>query len=161
LFFGNKDGTLTASPLAANGPGGVIAFGDVDGDGNTDVVGGPSWQVAIAYGDGKGNFTMQQYPGVLNGANTVLIDVNADGRLDIVGASGGGNYQDASMGVSLNKGNRRFDISSRYKSFFQYNPDTWAKIYPVDMNSDGVTDLIMPADDNGSGIRVFYIGCGK
>jgi hypothetical protein len=82
--------TLTPPPTGS--PIANIAFGDVNGDGNTDILVSlvePSG-AAIYLGDGQGGFVYGSTLSVLGDATSALIaDVNGDGIADIEITSGG------------------------------------------------------------------------
>lgn len=94
--FGNADllfvpntgtggfGTSSRIPGTAGVQG--IDAGDVDGDGDADVVGMTTSEVRIRLGDGRGGFTAGgTYPLSLGGqVEPRLLDVDGDGDLDIV-----------------------------------------------------------------------------
>lgn len=65
-----------------------VAFGDVDGDRNLDVV-EKIGLLAVVRGNGDGSFAAQQYYDVdVSFKDTGVADANGDGHLDIV--EGGG-----------------------------------------------------------------------
>ncbi len=91
-----RNGVATRTPIARwSGKFGItgVASGDIDGDGKLDLVyttyGGPEKrEIAALIGDGKGNFSRATLDGVTAPRNATydltLVDVNGDGRPDIV-----------------------------------------------------------------------------
>ena len=111
--------TFVASADPALFPGPPV--GDVDGDGDLDVIirAPDVLHVRTALNDGTGQFEL--LPAVLNsGTQTRLADVNGDGRLDLLG-----------QGVALGFGDGRFaspDLGLPYGE-------------PADVDGDGDLDL--------------------
>lgn len=80
------DGTFAAPRRIAGTAGSQsVAAGDVDGDGDQDLVTMTARQAIVALGDGTGSFTVAgTYPLTLGGqVQAILLDVTGDGRLDI------------------------------------------------------------------------------
>ncbi len=121
-----------------------IAHGDFDGDGHTDLALGvvdPDALVVLR-GDGKGAFETLQSPasGLRLGALHAA-DVDADGRLDLVGAN-----LDRLV-VYRNVGAGRFAIAGEAPLL----PATHT-IVPADFDEDGRLDVATIAD---TGVRIF------
>ena len=124
------------------------AAADVDGDGDTDVVGFVDGVTSRLYrNDGAGRFTESTISSVSH-FRLVLADVNQDGAPDIVhnrNNAGGGR-------ILLNDGNGNFsdagiEIGGPSRPEFEYYG-----IFPADVDGDGDVDLVTQA--NG-GFHVF------
>lgn len=83
--------------LQANDAGGrphYLATGDIDGDGQTDVLLGDGGGFRLYLNPGAGkrgqDWPVQIVDRQPGGTNVVLADLNGDGRLDVVGANGHG-----------------------------------------------------------------------
>lgn len=63
-------------------------FGDVDGDGNVDMVVSANGSLRVFLNDGRGRFSRATYAYTVSGAGLVLGDLNGDGRLDFMYTNG-------------------------------------------------------------------------
>jgi hypothetical protein len=119
------------------GGAGAVAIGDVDGDGNPDLI---TNGVTVWYGDGKGGFPRRRdwfndAPG-----NIILTDFDGDGRSDIVLAGGGAQVMTGDrVTVLYNRGGdfSGAPVSSVYT--LSYVPG----IDSADLNRDGIPDLVL------------------
>jgi hypothetical protein len=150
------------SPFAV-GPGPYpLALGDLDADGNVDMVVtstgfrnglGP---VAVSgltalFGDGRGGFRRSEIP--LRTGHTWFVaigDVNGDRKLDLVATHG----EDRLLSVLLGDG--RGSFTERSGSPFDLGQRAWYVGF-VDLNRDGNRDLVAAAD---SGVRAL-LGDGR
>ena len=93
VALGDGSGTFgpeTLYPMAGNTA--HLDVGDVDGDGNIDIVAAnfianpsaPTGNISILYGDGAGSFTTGEVIAVSFGLSVELADINEDSNLDIV-----------------------------------------------------------------------------
>ncbi len=131
-----------------------VATGDVNGDGKADLVaalqgssnaGCQTNAVAVLLGLGTGKFKKAAYypTGSTTQEQTVyLVDVNGDGKLDIVTGNA-----DGSISVLLNKGNGTYSagtLNTSLTSIFQYG----VSLTFADFNGDGKMDIAVTAAAN-------------
>jgi len=156
INLGSSHGVLGATSLitpgtCANNYVEWVATGDVNGDGKADLVatlqdasfaGCQNNTVAVLEGLGTGKFKAAAYYPTGSTAQELfvyLVDVNGDGKLDIVTGNA-----DGSISVLLNKGNGTFDpgvLNTGLTSVFRYGIDlTFA-----DFNGDGKIDIAASA----------------
>lgn len=81
-MFGQKDEAVQA-----------LAAGDIDQDGDMDLIAGADGSNILYINDGRGQFTRQIIPGENDTYGVALGDMNGDGLLDIVFANSGGANQ--------------------------------------------------------------------
>ncbi len=136
-----------------------VATGDVNGDGKADLVavlqggsnaGCQTNAVAVLLGLGTGKFKKAAYyptGATTQEENVYLVDVNGDGKLDIVTGNA-----DGSISVLLNKGNGTYSagtLNTSLTSIFQYG----VSLTFADFNGDGKMDIAVTAADES------YRGC--
>ena len=139
IYLNCGDGTFAAGEREFPG---VVAWGDIDSDGNIDAVallhqtnGGHGFRVFL--NDGENVFgEVQQMPAsvpFLIGV-TCLVDTDGDGDLDLVGGGG----PTSPVTVFLNRGNGSFEAvaDSGFGSAF-------GRITPADFDGDGLMDIYL------------------
>lgn len=109
-----------------------LSVGDIDQDGNIDLVVADSTNVSILLGDGSGGFTAVESYAFASSRSVELADFDGDGRLDFVTA----NYISGEILVYLGDGTGNFAVHSTYS--FSGNP---SEIAVGDFNEDGLADL--------------------
>ena len=138
MALGNGDGTFGAPVSIEVNAGGRLAIGDVNGDGNEDIVteGG-----SILFGDGKGGFpTRRDY--VLPGGSVIPTDFDGDGKIDIVFASGGDSQiiYGGNLAVFFGQGGSEF-AAPPYLNITNFNGTYPSGLALGDFDGDGTLDL--------------------
>lgn len=160
--------------ILPNGDGqhGDIALGDVDNDGDLDILicgeerNDPHTQKGGLYiNDGQGNFTVRECP-VLAGwdASIDLADIDGDGDLDILfsGHKNGGIPEANARGLALNDGQGNFTLADpeQYPGFLHGSKT----VCFADFNNDGLLDYMLASPDEQThfdwetGINTTYRG---
>jgi hypothetical protein len=151
IYPGNGAGCVGASTnidvLNAGRPG-FVALGDLNNDGNLDIVAGAT----VLRGNGNGTFGPPFAFGMGSlgsdpGANTVIADFNGDSKLDIASASTG------SAGILFGDGAGGFRFAAGPAGGGAYG------IAQGDLNSDGKLDVA--AMSNGNFVVMFGDGTGN
>ncbi|MBT3435201.1 MAG: VCBS repeat-containing protein [Nitrospinaceae bacterium] len=140
LMLGNGDGTFSAGAEILTGSSDLygLKVGDVNNDGNLDIVTvhNHARAVAVTLGNGDGTFATTVVMPVLpqGGRSVGLGDLNGDGYLDIIAGS---SYNHTS--VLLNNGDGTFGAPTNYG-----DPIFWGStdIEVADLDGDGDNDVV-------------------
>jgi hypothetical protein len=133
-----SDGSLQpSSSLDLPGLAGAIATGDVDGDGNADVVVGSaaagSGQITVLQNTGGASLAIASTTAVAGGDLVQVADLDADGRADVVTAS----RATGAITVLLGEADGSLQASGTWS--LGASPTSLAMI---DVNGDGSLDLV-------------------
>jgi len=133
---------------------GRIFMADVNGDGIADVVLGPdangNWYVMLGTGSGfvdQGAWITGVDAEWVNGADGIrVMDVNGDGLADIeMGPDANGDWF-----VLLSTGHSFVDGGKWATGTYANWTGARARIYTIDVNGDGLEDLVLGPDGNGN-----------
>lgn len=137
-----------------------VATGDVNGDGKADLVatlngnsgtGCQNNTVAVLTGKGTGKFNSAKYYPTGSTAQeevVYLVDVNGDGKLDIVTGNA-----DGTISVLLNKGNGTYNAGTLITSMASISPLPNYLTF-ADFNGDGKMDIAVSTNNSVTAVYV-------
>jgi len=137
------DATALQLPLTY-GSAFAMDVGDVDGDGDLDLVFGSRWRNRLFENDGKGSFVEITESAVPDDPNStacvILADVDGDGDLDLFAANTGETQPNEQNQLYLNDGKGRFTNATKSSLPPRSVPTGSAAM--DDLDGDGDIDLI-------------------
>ncbi|MDA0376019.1 MAG: VCBS repeat-containing protein [bacterium] len=154
--FIQAEGVRINTSSHSNGIVNAMTTGDLNGDGNLDIVtANRSNSVSIFIGDGNGFFG--GFPGSFGASNNpndiTLADFNDDGNIDIAT----GNSTDPEIAILFGDGNGSVDLR---QSFAIETTNPPAPFTTSDFNGDGYADLAMENDSVSTVSILFNDGNG-
>lgn len=121
----------------------ILSFTDVDGDGKLDLVADVNGTLEAALGKGDGTFSApvtSDITAIQQALQTVLLDVNGDGKLDAIVAGG-------TLGVYLGKGDGTFVPTVAGSQYVIDSPASSQSLVVADFDNDGVKDVALLGGD--------------
>lgn len=150
-----------ASDVASHGTYTTAAVFDSDGDKDADLFLG--WDGTangstsrLLINDGKGKFTVTDIKTAKNETfvDAKSIDVNGDGRLDLIVGGTNPDYKGGFIRVIVNQGDNKFadETSSR---IFGGTAENWGyRVTLADVDGDGATDLVVTSGTGQSPVLI-------
>ncbi len=140
--------TLIPGMVSTEGP--ALAVGDINGDGLDDVfIGGAKRRISEIYLQSTDGTFQKSTPLILRNdsifedVDAVLVDLENDGDLDLVVASGGNEYRGEieyrKQRVYINNGSGQFEKQYPFEAVFM----TASCVLPADFNNDGLIDIFL------------------
>ena len=167
VLLGNGDGTFQA-PLTSNEGGysaGVAAVGDINSDGNLDVVVPDASGLSLLLGNGDGTFQAPTHLAIPFRADFLAIaDLNGDGKADLVGIDNSSGFLSTRVFVMLGNGDGSFQSPIFADVGDQGSQQLGRFLAVADLNSDGIADLAVTVSPVCSpqcpGVVVVLLGNG-
>jgi hypothetical protein len=152
LWVHSTDGSVFFPHGAPNQPS-SIETGDVDGDGDLDLVVGsllPSEPATVWINDGHGTFErVGPALGTVGVRAIELADVDADGDLDAVLGHTSSETQ-SPLGVWLNEGDGRFESSGQHFEDLIGRDAAIVDLTAADSDGDGAIDILVTLSDGNT-----------
>ena len=161
----NEGGKSFAQSATYNLNGGLLHIdkvraGSIDGDGIIDLAAISSNTAYLLWNDGKGNFTtttLNVYPGI---SDLNVEDLNQDGMDDVIvayGCDSSGSENCQGIDVWYGQGDE--------KTFYRHAVTVYnvylSQIWGVDVNGDGIGDLVAASPGAGQNQETVYVFTGN
>ncbi len=157
LWLNNGDGTFTNFPIPAGGQAYSYDFGDIDGDGDMDLIGAQGATEILLRNDlpvAFVNVSSQIVPNLsIDDNDSKFFDYDNDGDLDLFIGSLGNTER-----VYRNGGSGNFN---QIAGVMPNVADATLDILIVDVNGDGIPDLVTAQGESGSFQNRIYINDGS
>jgi len=161
IYLGNNTGKFTrVQSVTLAGGAGMDDVGDLNGDGNLDLVVNRTNQILLWWGKGNGTFAAPTYlsPGAPMWSSAVIGDFNNDGRLDVAVNAGslcGSSCFNGATFVYKNMGGTTFSLASKFSGFAE------SGLFKADLNGDLNQDLVFVSGDQFGGNANGLLGNGN
>jgi hypothetical protein len=151
--------TFNSSVQPSSGSPVALATGDVDGDGDIDVVAAQAYAVggfALLRNEGEGRLAQPvSYPGGGRAADIVLVDLNGDGTLDVAVSDSDAVSVGNTISVYLGNGDGTF--GARQVTSVGAGVVVPVGIAAADFDNDGAVDLAVAAYGQAGGGRTVWL----
>jgi hypothetical protein len=146
--------TLSGFDAVVNHSGGgfSLSIGDVNGDGNLDVISSQNNGISVLFGDGHGSLVAPVFSGtaLTNGLPIVTGDFDGDGKLDVAVGDGDGN-DPGTIQILQGDGLGGFTLEQTVPAGGVSN-----NIVTGDFNNDGHPDFAVATDDFKGRARTYF-----
>jgi hypothetical protein len=160
MLLSNKNGAYTYKEFTELGKAfwHGAASGDLNGDGNMDIIAVGGGVPKALYGDGKGGFTISDINTTINKGNgyiTVeLVDVDKDGQCDVILSGDEGAPPPAYYSKSMILWNKKGNFSNS-TIICEANTNGWRYIMNIgceDLDGDGINEIILCRTGDNSAV---------
>jgi hypothetical protein len=160
MLLSNKNGAYTYKEFTELGKAfwHGAASGDLNGDGNMDIIAVGGGVPKALYGDGKGGFTISDINTTINKGNgyiTVeLVDVDKDGQCDVILSGDEGAPLPAYYSKSMILWNKKGNFSNS-TIICEANTNGWRYIMNIgceDLDGDGINEIILCRTGDNSAV---------